>query len=81
MAPNHGFWSITRYADIWAVDRDSETFTSSKFVNIEEVEDELQEIRRSLLETDGPRHAPLRALMQREFSRGRCGATKASCAS
>ena len=67
-APNHGFWSITRYADIWAVDRDSETFTSSKFVNIEEVEDELQEIRRSLLETDGPRHASLRALMQREFS-------------
>ncbi|MBP8882747.1 MAG: cytochrome P450, partial [Dermatophilaceae bacterium] len=45
-----------------------ETFTSSKFVNIEEVEDELQEIRRSLLETDGPRHASLRALMQREFS-------------
>ena len=67
-APNHGFWSITRYADIWAVDRDSETFTSSKFVNIEEVEDELQEIRRSLLETDGPRHASLRAPMQREFS-------------
>lgn len=67
-APNHGFWSITRYADIWAVDRGSETFTSSKFVNIEEVEDELQEIRRSLLETDGPRHASLRALMQREFS-------------
>ena len=67
-APNHGFWSITRYADIWAVDRASETFTSSKFVNIEEVEDELQEIRRSLLETDGPRHASLRALMQREFS-------------
>ena len=67
-APNHGFWSITRYADIWAVDRDSETFTSSKFVNIEEVEDELQEIRRSLLETDGPRHASLLALMQREFS-------------
>ena len=35
---------------------------------IKEVEDELQEIRRSLLETDGPRHASLRALMQREFS-------------
>ena len=67
-APNHGFWSITRYADIWAVDRDSETFTSSKFVNIEEVEDELQEIRRSLLETDGPRHASLCAITQREFS-------------
>ncbi|HNV13661.1 MAG TPA: cytochrome P450, partial [Dermatophilaceae bacterium] len=37
-------------------------------LTIEEVEDELQEIRRSLLETDGPRHASLRALMQREFS-------------
>ena len=41
--PNAGFWAITRYADIWAVDRDSETFTSSKFVNLEEIDDDLEE--------------------------------------
>ena len=36
-APNHGFWAVTRYDDIGAVDRDAETFTSEQFVNLEEV--------------------------------------------
>ena len=40
----------------------------SKFVNIEEVDDELRDARRSMLETDGPRHPALRRLMQREFA-------------
>ena len=52
-APNRGFWSVTKYRDIWAVDRDTETFTSEKFVNLEEVDDDLMDIRRSILETDG----------------------------
>jgi cytochrome P450 len=67
-APNHGFWAITRYDDIWAVDRDTETFTSEKFVNLEEVDDDLMDIRRSILETDGQRHLALRQLIAREFS-------------
>ena len=62
-----GFWSVTRHADIVAIDRDSETFTSSKFVNLEEVDDDLQDIRRSMLETDGTRHRALRKLLQRDF--------------
>jgi len=66
-APNHGFWSITRHADIVAVDRDAETFTSTKFVNLEEVDDELIEIRRSMLESDGLRHRALRKLLARDF--------------
>ena len=66
--PNAGFWAITRYADIWAVDRDSETFTSSKFVNLEEIDDDLMDFLRSIHETDGARHAALRKLIQREFS-------------
>ena len=66
-APQHGFWSITRHADIVAVDRDPETFTSTKFVNLEEVDDELIEIRRSMLETDGLRHRALRKLLARDF--------------
>ena len=60
-APNRGFWSVTRYEDIWAVDKDTETFTSEKFVNLEEVDDDLMDIRRSILETDGQRHLALRA--------------------
>ena len=67
-APNSGFWAVTRYEDIWAVDRDNETFTSEKFVNLEEVDDDLMDIRRSILETDGERHLALRQLIAREFS-------------
>lgn len=63
-----GFWAITRHADIVAVDRDPQTFTSMKFVNLEEVDDRQAEIRRSLLETDGPRHTALRRLLQHRFT-------------
>jgi cytochrome P450 len=68
--PNSGFWAVTKYEDIWTVDRDSETFTSTKYVNLEEVDDDLMDLRRSMLETDGPRHRALRKLIQREFSPG-----------
>jgi cytochrome P450 len=67
-APNRGFWAVTRYDDIWAVDKDSETFTSTDFVNLEEVPEELREGRRSLLEMDGERHTALRKLIVREFT-------------
>jgi len=66
-APNAGFWAVTRHADIVAVDRDAETFTSINFVNLEEVDDELIDIRRSILESDGDRHRALRKLLQRDF--------------
>ena len=45
-----GFWNVVRYEDIWTVDRDPETFTSTKFVNLEDVDDDLRDARRSLLE-------------------------------
>ena len=69
-APNKGFWAVTRHEDICAVDKDPETFTSTQFVNLEEVDDDLMEIRRSMLETDGLRHRALRKLIQREFRQG-----------
>lgn len=68
--PNSGFWAVTKYEDIWTVDRDPETFTSTRYVNLEEVDDDLMDLRRSMLETDGPRHRALRKLIQREFSPG-----------
>jgi cytochrome P450 len=67
-APRRGFWSVMKYQDIWAVDRDTSLFTSEKFVNLEEVDDDLMDIRRSMLETDGPRHQALRQLIAREFA-------------
>ena len=63
-----GFWSVTRYDDIWAVDKDTEAFTSDEFVNLEDVDPEFRDLRRSMLETDGPRHQAMRALIAREFS-------------
>lgn len=63
-----GFWAVTKYADIWEVDKDPETFTSEKFVNLEDVDDDLMDFRRSILETDGARHLALRKLVQREFT-------------
>ena len=54
-----------------AVDKDAETFTSTRYVNLEEVDDDLMDLRRSMLETDGLRHRALRKLIQREFGRAR----------
>ncbi len=65
---NAGFWSITRYEDIERVDKDPQTFTSTKFTNLEEPPEEYQDLRRSILETDGPRHQALRKLLMRDFS-------------
>jgi cytochrome P450 len=63
-----GFWAVTRYDDIERIDKDPEAFTSTKFTNLEEPPEEFQERRRSLLETDGPRHLAMRKLLMRDFS-------------
>lgn len=67
-APNSGFWSVTRYHEIVRVLRDTETFTSTRFTNLEEVDPELQDQRRSLLEMDGVRHRAIRRMLQGEFT-------------
>ncbi|MFD0661811.1 cytochrome P450 [Thermocatellispora tengchongensis] len=66
-APNSGFWAVTRHEDIVRVDRDPETFTSTRFVNLEEVDDDQIRRRASILELDGVRHRALRGLLQRQF--------------
>ncbi|WAB80649.1 cytochrome P450 [Microcella daejeonensis] len=67
-APNHGFHSVTRYHDIVRVLRDPATFTSERFTNLEEVDAEQEEMRRSMLETDGLRHRAMRRMLQGEFT-------------
>jgi cytochrome P450 len=66
--PNSGFYSVTRFHDIVKVLRDPDTFTSERFTNLEEVDAEQEEARRSLLETDGSRHRALRRLLQGQFT-------------
>ncbi|MEV0226693.1 cytochrome P450 [Streptomyces sp. NPDC050704] len=72
-APNRGFWALTRHEDIVRVDRDAETFTSTKFVNLEEVDDDQIKKRASILELDGVRHQAMRRLLQRQFGAGVIG--------
>jgi cytochrome P450 len=64
----HGFWSVVSYADIERINKDGDTFTSTKFVNLEEPPEEFQDLRRSILESDGSRHQALRKLLARDFS-------------
>ncbi|WP_320779187.1 cytochrome P450 [Streptomyces sp. CRN 30] len=66
-APNSGFWALTRHSDIVRVDRDPDTFTSTRFVNLEELDDDQIARRASILELDGTRHRALRSLLQRQF--------------
>lgn len=65
---NKGFWSVTRYDDVAAVDKDAETFSSEQQVTLEELDEDQLIIRKSLIDTDGARHWALRKLLLREFS-------------
>jgi len=62
-----GFWSLTRYQDIFEANRDYKTFSSAYGVRLEEMDEEECEARRSMLETDPPKHTRLRHLVGRSF--------------
>jgi cytochrome P450 len=63
-----GFWSVTRYADVVRVSRDSETFISGKGSNIGDLPVELLEFFGSMINMDAPRHTKLRKLVSRGFT-------------
>ncbi len=74
-AGNRGFWAVTRYDDLVAVHMDWETFSSERgAVSLEELDDEQLKIRRSMLETDPPRHRQLRNICNKRFSARGVGA-------
>jgi cytochrome P450 len=67
--PNdHGYWAVTRHADIVAVSRDSETFLSGKGVLFENVPEELLEASQSFLAMDPPRHTMIRKVVHAAFT-------------
>ena len=59
-----GFWSVTRYADVVRVSRDSETFVSGRGSNIGDLPVELLEFFGSMINMDAP--APHEAPEARE---------------
>ncbi len=70
LADGSGFWSVTRHADISAVSRDTETFSSYKagiFLNPDLV-NPLDMNRQLLLFKDPPEHTKYRLLLQKAFT-------------
>ena len=68
-ADGSGFWSILRYDDALAVSRDVATFTSSKGIRLEEMNEEETEARRTMMELDPPEHTRYRRLVSKGFTR------------
>jgi cytochrome P450 len=64
-----GFWSILRYDDALAVSRDVATFTSSKGIRLEEMDEEETKARLTLMELDPPEHTRYRRLVSKGFTR------------
>ena len=66
---NAGFWAVTRYDDLTNVHMNWETFSSELgAVSLEELDAEQLEVRKSMLETDPPRHTELRKICSKRFS-------------
>ena len=64
-----GFWAVTRYDDIRTVHRTPEVFSSEiGGTSLEDLEPENIEARKSMIDTDPPRHHELRALVNRRFT-------------
>jgi cytochrome P450 len=65
-----GFWALTRYADVLAVDRDFQTFSSEPTIMIA---DPMQEVQLSdakmMLMMDPPQHTAFRKLIRGAFSK------------
>jgi cytochrome P450 len=64
-----GFWAVTRYDDIRTVHRTPEIFSSEiGGTSLEDLDPEQIEARKSMIDTDPPRHHELRALVNRRFT-------------
>jgi cytochrome P450 len=67
-APNSGFWSVTRYADIVAASRDVAAFSSGRGVSFEEPTDADLAARRTIIDMDPPGHTRLRKVVSGSFT-------------
>ena len=66
--PNHGFWAVTKFADVGQVGRDHHTYTTTEGIRLEEMELDELVARRTMMEFDPPEHTRLRRLVQRGFT-------------
>jgi cytochrome P450 len=67
--PNHGFWAITKYHDVETVIDDPATFSSEHGgVILEEMAPDELAARKSMMETDPPRHTRMRKIASPLFT-------------
>jgi cholest-4-en-3-one 26-monooxygenase len=65
-----GFWAVTRHADVVAVSRDTETYSSelgSPFISTQ-TDEAMEQIRLSILGMDGAKHHRYRRLVSKGFT-------------
>ena len=68
-AAGAGFWALTKHADIAQVSRDTQTYSSAVgHIQLEDLEPDALEARRSMIETDPPDHTRLRRLVSPLFT-------------
>ena len=64
-----GFWSITRHADLIAVNRDAHVFSSAEQgISIPDIDDGGAMVREMMLYMDPPRHTRYRLLVNKGFT-------------
>jgi cytochrome P450 len=65
-----GFWAVTRYADVWAVDRDFQTYSSEPTIMIADPLTEQASFGpyKMMLMMDPPEHTAFRKLIRSEFT-------------
>ncbi|MBL4639030.1 MAG: cytochrome P450 [Kordiimonadaceae bacterium] len=64
-----GFWSVTRHADILALNKQPDLMSSAKGIRIDDQSEEEYEARKTFQETDGSQHTYFRMLVNKAFSR------------
>lgn len=65
-----GFWAVTRHADVWAVDRDFQTYSSEPTIMIQDPLAEAGSFGpyKMMLMMDPPEHTAFRKLIRSEFT-------------
>ena len=64
-----GFWAVMKHADIRTVHKDYKTYSSERGgTSLQDLDPEQLEARKSMIDTDPPRHFKLRALINKNFT-------------
>ena len=68
-ADGSGFWAVTRHADITAVHKEWETYSSERGgTSLQELDPEEIAARKSMIDMDPPPHNKLRGIVNRDFT-------------